>query len=67
MLLLIAVGIIAYVAYRSFTEFVEENTATVPRELPKVEVPPERRLAIKEKVDDFTKADEVEAPRRLLS
>ena len=31
LLSLIAIGIITYVLYRTFTEFVEENTATAPR------------------------------------
>jgi hypothetical protein len=56
LLLAIAIGVLTYVLYRSFTEFVELNTATAPRELPRVEVPPEQRLAIKEKVDQFKKA-----------
>ncbi len=68
LLLLIAIGIITYVLYRTFTEFVEQNTATAPRELPKVEVPPETRQAIKEKVKEFEKpVDAKEYPPRLSS
>jgi hypothetical protein len=67
LLLLIAAGLITYVLYRSLSQFVDENTATAPRELPKVEVPPEARQAIKEKVDAFDKAADVkDSPQTLV-
>ena len=52
--------------YRYFVEFVEENTATAPRELPRVEVAPEARLAIKEKVEDFEKPAAAEPDQNLV-
>ncbi len=56
LLLAITIGITTYTAYRWFTDMVEQNTATAPRELPRVEVSPQTREAIKEKVDQFKKA-----------
>ena len=66
LLLAIAIGVITYALYRTFTQFVEENTATAPRELPKVEVSPEARVAIKEKVEEFKKTADAAEPAETL-
>ena len=49
-------GIFSYFAYRSLVRLVEENTATAPRELPKVELPPAVRQTLKNRIESFKKA-----------
>lgn len=66
LLLAIAIGIITYALYRWFNDFVEQNTAVAPRELPKVEVSPEERVAVKEKVERFTNSGEAAEPAETL-
>jgi hypothetical protein len=61
-----AVGIGFYVLYRAATRFVEQYTATAPRELPKVEMPPERRKTLQERVDAFRRAIESGTPAEPL-
>ena len=53
LLLAITIGLTSYVIYRSINEFVQQNTATAPRELPKVQIAPEALQSIKKKVDQF--------------
>ena len=53
---LIAVGILSYFVYRSVVRLVDENTATAPRELPKVELPAVERRTLKERIESFKKA-----------
>jgi hypothetical protein len=55
-LILIAVGLLLYVAYRGFGQLVDQYTSTVPQELPKVEMPPETRQSLEERVSAFRKA-----------
>jgi hypothetical protein len=55
-LFLIAVGAILYVGYRAFNRFVDEYTATVPLELPTVEMPAEERQSVKDRFAAFRKA-----------
>ncbi|MGP0062434.1 MAG: hypothetical protein ACLQGP_02370 [Isosphaeraceae bacterium] len=66
LLLAIAIGTITFLLYRSFTQFVEENTATAPRELPKVEASPEERVAIKKKLKGFEKVVDANEPVQTL-
>jgi len=54
MVILISVGV--YFGYRTLNRWVEEYTATTPRELPKVEMPAEQRQVLKDRVDAFRKA-----------
>jgi hypothetical protein len=56
LLFVLAVGVGFYMLYRALGRAVEQYTATAPRELPKVEMPPERRQSLKERYDAFRKA-----------
>src|SRR5215468_1486515 len=56
LLVLVAVGIGFYLLYRALGRFVEQYTATAPRELPKVEMAPERRQSLQERVEAFRRA-----------
>jgi len=66
LLLLIAVGIGFYFLYRAVGQFVEQYTATVPRELPEVEIPAEQRQALDERVEAFRKAIDAGTPTEPL-
>jgi hypothetical protein len=52
--ILVAVGI--YIGYQFLNRVVDQYTSTTPRELPKVEMPPEKRQALKDRVEAFGKA-----------
>ncbi len=67
LLLVIAMGIFSYMAYRSLVRFVEENTASTPREIPRVELPDAARRTLKERIESFKKAkDAGEATEPLI-
>ena len=55
-LLLIALGIGAFFAWRFFSSIVQQWTATAPMELPKVPLSDDERIAVKERVASFRKA-----------
>ena len=55
-LTMILIGVGAVLLYRLAGRMVEEYTATVPRDLPKVEMPAEKRQTLKERVETFRKA-----------
>src|SRR5262249_41407240 len=65
-LILVATGVGLYLFYRWVGTFVDEYTATMPRELPKVEMPEERRVTLKERVDAFKKASDAGTPTEPL-
>ena len=56
LLMAILVAIVVYFSFRLLNQAVEEYTATAPRELPKVEMPAEKRQALKDRVEAFQKA-----------
>jgi hypothetical protein len=55
-LMVVAIGVGAFLFYRFLGRVVEEYTATAPRELPKVEMPAEQRQAVKQRFEAFRKA-----------
>jgi hypothetical protein len=55
-LVLIAVGLLLFAAYRGLTQVVEQYTATAPQELPRVEIPAIQRQSIKQRVTAFRNA-----------
>src|SRR5262249_41226065 len=55
-LIAVALAVGFYLLYRWVGQFVDEYTATVPRELPKVEIPDEHRQTLNERVEAFRKA-----------
>jgi hypothetical protein len=61
-LMVILVGVLGFVAYRVMNQWVDEFTATQPRELPKVEMPAEQRESLKDRVESFRKAVEAGSP-----
>jgi hypothetical protein len=52
--ILVAIGV--YFGLRLLNQAVEEYTGTAPRELPKVEMPPEKRQILMDRVEAFNKA-----------
>ncbi len=52
-LLILALAVGAYLAYRAINKTVEEYTATAPRELPKLEIPEEERKNVVERFKKF--------------
>jgi hypothetical protein len=62
--IMVAIGI--YIGYRFLNQLVDEYTATAPRELPKVEMPAEKRQALKDRVEAFQKAVEEGTPTEPL-
>src|SRR5580704_5331007 len=58
--IMVAIGI--YIGYRFLNQLVDEYTATAPRELPKVEMPAEKRQALKDRVEAFRKAIDTGTP-----
>jgi hypothetical protein len=65
-MMLVLIGIAAYVAYRAVTQAVDQYTSTTPIELPKVEMPDEQRKAVKDRFDGFRKAVEAGTPTEPL-
>jgi hypothetical protein len=55
-LALILIGVGGYLLYRMVNGWVDEYTATAPRDLPKVEMPDPERKALKDRVEAFRKA-----------
>jgi hypothetical protein len=55
-LLVILVAIVAFVAYRMLGQAVNEYTSTAPEQLPKVEMPAEKRQDLKDRIEAFRKA-----------
>jgi hypothetical protein len=66
LLVLILVGILAFVGYRMFNQAVEKYTATTPEKLPTVEMPADQRQALKDRVEAFRKAVEQETASETL-
>ncbi len=66
LLVAIMLAMVAYFAYRGFNQLVDQYTATVPRELPAVEMAPEKRQAVKDRVVAFGKAVEEGTPTEPL-
>jgi hypothetical protein len=62
LLVAILLAVLAFVAYRFFGRMVEEYTATAAEQLPKVEMSPEQRTALEDRVEAFRKAVESGAP-----
>lgn len=56
LLLLIGIGVALFFFYRWAGRLIEEYTATVPRELPAVSMPAERRKTLEERVEAFRTA-----------
>jgi hypothetical protein len=56
LLVAILVGILFFVGYRMLGKLVNEYTAAAPEQLPKVEMPAEKRQALKDRVEAFRKA-----------
>ncbi len=54
-LLIIGIGVLAYIGMRYVSRLVDEWTATAPMELPKVQLSEEERKSVKERVDAFRK------------
>jgi hypothetical protein len=65
-LLMVAVGTGFYFLYRTLGRLVEEYTATASRELPTVEMQPEQRQTLKERVEGFRKAIDAGTPTEPL-
>jgi hypothetical protein len=55
-LVAILIAVVIYFSFRFVNQLVEEYTDTAPRELPKVEMPVDRREALTKRVEDFRKA-----------
>src|SRR5262245_33509433 len=66
LLFVLAVGVGFYMLYRALGRFVDQYTATAPRELPKVEMPPEKRQTLKERVEAFRKSIDAGTPTEPL-
>jgi hypothetical protein len=66
LLMVVAIGLVFYLGYRFLNQAVEEWTSTAPRELSKVEMPPEKRQALKDRVEAFRKAVEAGTPTEPL-
>jgi hypothetical protein len=62
--ILVAIG--GYLLYRGLNQLVDQYTATTPLELPKVELPPEKRQVLKDRVESFRKAVEKGTPTEPL-
>jgi hypothetical protein len=66
LLMAILLAIMAFFTYRFFGKLVDEYTSTVPRDLPKVEMPAEQRQALKDRVEAFRKAVDEGTPTEPL-
>ncbi len=62
LLVAIMLALVTYLGFRFLNQAVEEYTATAPRELPKSEMPAEKREALKERVEAFRKAVHAGSP-----
>jgi hypothetical protein len=62
----ILMGVIAFFSYRMLSKAIDDYTSTTPRDLPKLEMPPEQQQAIKDRVEAFKKAVDSEAPTEPL-
>jgi hypothetical protein len=56
LLLVLAVGVGVYMLYRALGRFVDQYTATAPRELPRVDMLPEQRQSLKERFEAFRRS-----------
>jgi hypothetical protein len=61
-LMIMALVVVSYIGYRFVRKSVEEYTSTTPMELPKVEIPPAERKAVRERIDAFRQAIETDRP-----
>jgi hypothetical protein len=66
MLFLILMAVGAFFGYRFVSKLVDEYTSTTPRELPKVEMTPEQRQTVKDRLEAFRKAVEAGSPTEPL-
>lgn len=55
-MVIVLIGAFTYFAWRLVNQAIEQYTATVPLELPKVDMPAERRESLKKRFDEFRKA-----------
>ena len=62
----ILMGVIAFFSYRMLSKAIDEYTSTTPRDLPKVETPPEQLKTLKERVEAFRKAVDARTPTEPL-
>ena len=65
-LFVILIAVIAFFTYQFVNKLVDEYTATAPRELPKLDMPPEQQQAVKDRVEAFRKAVEAGTPTEPL-
>ena len=65
-LMVILVGVGAFLTYRFVGRLVDEYTSTTPRDLPKVEMPPEQLKTLKDRVESFKEAVNTGAPTEPL-
>jgi hypothetical protein len=56
LLMVVAIGVAAYLGYRFLNKLVDDWTSTTARQLPTVEMPAEERQALKDRVEAFRKA-----------
>ena len=56
LLLIIGIGVLAYLGVRVAYRFIDEWTSTAPIELPKVQISEEQRKAVRDRVDTFRDA-----------
>jgi hypothetical protein len=65
-LLALLLAVAAFFAWRAFNQMIDQYTSTTPLELPKVEVPAEKRQALKDHIEEFRKAVEAGNPTEPL-
>jgi hypothetical protein len=65
-LFVILMGVITYFGFRFLNQFVDQYTSTTPQQLPKVDMPAEKRQALNDRVEAFKKAVETETPTEPL-
>lgn len=66
LLMVILVTIVSYLFWRFASAAIEQYTSTTPRELPKVDMPPEQRQALKDRFEAFRKAADQGKPTEPL-
>ncbi len=57
-MVLVLIGAATYFVFRGLHQLAEQYTTTAPRELPKVDVPPNQRESLKKRAEEFSKAVE---------
>jgi hypothetical protein len=66
LLFVILMAVIAFFGYRMLSKAIDEYTSTTPRDLPKIDIPPEQLKTLKERVEGFRKAAENGTPTEPL-